>query len=340
MHTALVTTTIHVPRILELLRKYGPEVRFFIAGDEKSPDGEMMEWMETNHEHCAWLSVSTQQDLNYKCSEIIGWNCIQRRNIALLEALKWGAEVIITIDDDNYPMNSSYFRNFESVLSHKFDGLQIGDVGWTDIGQLMYPRDGVDPVVQRGTPQPAYTNEDISFITNAKVGLAQGIILGAPDTSAIDRISRVHPQVHQVSELLREGVVLGANGWAATNSQNTAFIRKFAPAMFMMPGIGRGDDIIAGLLTQRIMREQSYHVHFGRPFCFQQRNKHDLVEDLKNEMWLIENVRDVADFLDHMSLASDIITSCRYFFGGCACLPQQAREAGLAWCEDCELLGL
>jgi hypothetical protein len=36
-------------------------------------------------------------------SELIGWNCIQRRNLAILEAYNMGADFIGIIDDDNIP---------------------------------------------------------------------------------------------------------------------------------------------------------------------------------------------------------------------------------------------
>ena len=182
------------------------------------------------------------------------------------------------------------------------------------------------------------TNKTISTITDAKIGLAQGIILGDPDTSAIDRISRSYPQVHVVSALLHNaGLLLGKNGYAAVNSQNTAFLRQFAPTMFCPPGIGRGDDIVAGLLTQRAMRDAGYQVHFGRPFCFQERNVHDLVKDLREEMWLTENINKIVNWLQVVSgtiYDEGSLGLARQFYGFCDVLPLQTREAGLAWCED------
>ena len=37
MKIALCTTTIHVPHALKLMREIGPDVRFFVAGDKKTP---------------------------------------------------------------------------------------------------------------------------------------------------------------------------------------------------------------------------------------------------------------------------------------------------------------
>ena len=36
---------------------------------------------------------------------LTGWNTDRRRNFALLEALKWGADLIVSVDDDMIPMN-------------------------------------------------------------------------------------------------------------------------------------------------------------------------------------------------------------------------------------------
>ena len=99
------------------------------------------------------------------------------------------------------------------------------------------------------------------------------MILGDPDTSAVDRISR-HPTVHQVSELLRAGIVTDPREcYAPLNSQNIAFVRELAPCFLMVPVFGRYDDIYASLLAQRVMREHNFHVHFGQPFVWQQRNR-------------------------------------------------------------------
>lgn len=335
----LVTTTITIPHVLRLFRKYGSYMKFWIVGDLKTPHDEMLEFVGDTLKEAHWTDntvyLSPDDQKHWKCSELIGWNCVQRRSIGFLEAIKDGADIIITHDTDNLPLNYNYFNDFLNAFS-TYNGLQIGGKGWTDIGDLAFPRDAAFSVVQRGTPQPGMCDQTISFVTDAKVGLATGIILGSPDTSAIDRIAYLDPQVHQVSELLRKGIVLHPKGRAAVNSQNTAFLRQFAPAMFMAPGVGRGDDIVAGLLTQRIMRDQGYTTHFGQPFVFQQRHEHDLIEDLKAEMWLNENVAEVADFLDRMTLAPDVLTSCRYFWGGCGIFPSETVEAALAFLEDVE----
>lgn len=345
MKTALITTTINVPTVLRLYRAYGPDVRFFAALDKKTPQDAvyfchtipqlLMEWGE-----------------QYKCSELIGWNCIQRRNIALLEALKWGADLIVSIDDDNLPLQPTYFEDFQKLFfskdtffgagqhtvkidRRKWNGLGTSSAtNWFDVGQLL------DPIApHRGFPHTKAAQPAFESVVDAKIGVAAGICLGDPDIGAIERIANA-PIVHQHSVLLDFGVVTDPRTtWTVFNSQNTAFIRELAPAMFMLPGVGRMDDIYASLITQRIMRERDLHVHFGAPFVWQQRNQHDLVKDLRQEIDGMENVVKLAHVLDLLlfedgqsvsSCVETILHACE----GTGILPDQTITAGLAWLDD------
>ena len=95
---------------------------------------------------------------------------------------------------------------------------------------------------------------------------------------------REGPMSGSVHILGATGVVVDLHTHTVFNSQNTAVIRELIPAWFMMPGVGRHDDIYASLIVQRVARERGYHVHFGPPFTYQQRNEHNLVTDLRAEI--------------------------------------------------------
>lgn len=334
MKTALITTTINVPHVLALYRKYGPDVRFFVAGDLKTPDAAAM-GSDAPH----YMSADYQKSLGYKCSALIGWNCIQRRNIALLEALKWGADVIVSIDDDNIPIGDNYFKNARQLGENlPFNGLLASSpTRWFDVGQLLNP---VSP--HRGFPHDKAAQPCFASVVDAHVGVAAGICLGDPDISAVTRIAN-GPTVHSVSELLRAGVVTDPKQtWTVFNTQNSAFIRELAPAMFCPPGLGRYDDIVASLITQRIMREKNLHVHFGKPFVWQQRNAHDLTKDLSAELWGMLNIKNVADRLDNLALAQtdSVVGQVRriytVFHDHVEWFPKQASEAALAFLDDLE----
>ena len=86
MKVAIATTTINVPKLLELLHAHDPDVGIFVAGDLKTPEPQCADFVNKLGANAWYLSVETQKSLGYACSELIGWNCIQRRNIAKAEA--------------------------------------------------------------------------------------------------------------------------------------------------------------------------------------------------------------------------------------------------------------
>lgn len=353
MRTALITTTIFVPKVLKLYRAHDPNVRFFVAGDKKTP-GDVRPFVNDTLGNAVYVMNG-----EYKCSELIGWNTIARRNIAMLEALKWGADIIVTIDDDNIPIDEMYFENFYTPFGCAFDGIQASSAsGWFDVGTLL------DPVApHRGFPHVKKSDPVFSPTVGRQVGVAAGICLGDPDISATTRIA-VGPTVHRVSELLRAGVVVGPAGkrrieleeattigqmwhstnrgtWTVFNSQNTAIIRELAPAFFMVPQWGRYDDIFASLVVQRLMRDRGYVICFGQPLVWQQRNQHDLLKDLRNEQFGAERILDFTTWLDGFSFSGkEIVTGqMRIMFTNLPdWMPERTRiqEMVLAWCEDCD----
>lgn len=332
MKLGVVLTTINDPTpLLRLYQQFAlPNVGFFIIGDLKTPSFDILGFY-------GYYDVARQKSLGYSCSELIGWNKPERRSIGFIEALKWGADVIITIDDDGIPLASTYFSEFKQLFAGAFDGLQVdSDTGWIDAGLLLSP-----PTPSRGYPlQLTRPRQSFSPVVNAKVGVAQGVILGDPDVSAITRIANA-PEVHWTSELLRSGVIVPAGNWTVFNSQNTAFIRELAPAMFMWPGLGRDHDIFASLVCQRIMREKNCVTHFGRPFVYQQRNVHDLVQDLHDELLDYDHMLEFAGWLDQQ-IFHDEWTVTEMMRSVCERAPDLkwwpdiATKAGLAWCDDIE----
>lgn len=328
MRVALITTTINVPHVLALyhecsIRCGAAAVRFFVALDKKTP--------VINDLVCKLGNCETCNGDRYKISPFLGWNTITRRNIALLEALKWGADLIVTSDDDNYPLSTDYFERFLSTLTTPFSGLQVAAPFYLfDPGSLAFPR-----VCQRGFPQQNLSHNYISSIANARVGVATGMVLGDPDTSAVDRLSQ-HPVVHQVSELARAGVVINNKAWTVFNSQNTCFTRELAPCFLMVPAFGRYDDIFASLIAQRVMRAKNLYLHIGQPFVWQQRNPHDLVQDLKAEMWGMEHVMDFALWMDGLDLRDlSVIDVVRMIWSKPASfIPDGVAQLAAAWLDD------
>lgn len=337
MTIALITTTIHVPYALKNIEQTTILPRIIIAGDRNTPVT-VAEFVQSLRSTQLLLPDEQTQ---WKCSELIGWNCIQRRNIALLEAVKTGADLIVTWDTDNYPLAPSYLLSFATHFSVPFNGLKAESrTSWFDQGSLLVP-----PVKQRGVP---YLSDGTYFetVVGAKVGVASGLVLGDSDMDGATRLVNA-PNAHSVNDLGRVGIVSDPRDtWTVFNSQNTAFLRELAPAMFMMPGVGRFDDIYASLITQRIMRELNLYVHIGQPFVFQQRHTHNLFKDIRAEIDGMENVERMGQYLDMMTFRTrTVVEQVREIYQGFDSLPlsyelvpKDSVKAALAFLEDIEAI--
>lgn len=351
MKIALCTTTIHVPHALKLMRKCSADVEIFVAIEATCAADKIIDVVESKEVLGRAVTRGTHPPNGWKCSESIGWNTLARRNIAFLEALKWGADVIYSWDNDNIPIGTDHFDVLHELFEFrrsrvvdnwmhspgdpvKFSGIKVaGDNGWFDPGTLLIPA-----TRHRGFPHAILRSKLAQPVVNARIGVAAGLVIGDPDIDATLRLER-SPDIGAVHLLGQTGVVVDLQNYTVFNSQNTAVIRELIPAWFMMPGVGRHDDIYASLIVQRVARERGLHTHFGPPFTYQQRNEHNLITDLRKEIDGMENVEKLADLLDSIILpARDVIEDTRIIYEtlvGCSFIPEQAVKAGLMWLIDC-----
>lgn len=333
MRTALITTTVNVPRVLELYRKLaGPEIQFFVALDRKSAD--LREWtaelLERGHGDSNTILLGPGAQEKYECSELLGWDTDSRRNIALLEALKWGADLIVSIDDDMIPLGGEFC--FGGLFEWPFDGLQLGAPNrWFNAGFTM------PEAKQRGLPFDTTFAMAAESVVDARIGVAQGIILGVPDTDAPSAMTN-RPFVHSASDILRNGFVVHPHAHAVFNSQLTAFRRELAPAFAQFYNHqGRNTDILASVLMRRIMRDRGLYTYFGLPCGFHARAPRPLFKDLKQEMFGLERI---ASFAEHIWIAPtqqlSVTDDCRDLLVGYAGFTDENKEAAFAWLNDCE----
>lgn len=339
MKMALVTTTVHVPEVLRLYREY-TSAPFFVAADNNTPAA-AFEFCN-RIDNCFYISAHDQVKLPWKTLRQLPWNTITRRNVAVLEALRWGAEIIVTIDDDNIPLHSDYFLQFEAALANSFYGLSVEAADdWFDPGALLTP-----PAPHRGFPYHKKAPFRVAPVTGVRVGVAAGMCLGDPDIGAAERYVNA-PVVHGASCLLQAGVTFDPMlGWTVFNTQNTAYLREMAPAMLLCPQLGRYDDIFASLITQCVMADHGQHVRFGQPFVWQARNLHNIVKDLRAELYGMEHVVRVAerlqelDVLDEEEPVSVMVRRIYTMLAAYNDWPGGTLDLANAWCEDCEGLGL
>ena len=223
-----------------------------------------------------------------------------RRNIGYLLAYESGADVMISIDDDNLP-GPGWLAAHEHALaagSMPFVTSWLGFFNPCDL--LQFEQDGV---WARGFP---YSKREFTTyeyeLKPCSVAINAGLWIGDPDVDAITRLA-LHPQ----SALSFAGgpgpVVLGDGMWAPVNSQNTAVRHDVIPAYCYFESSKRFADIWQGYFAQACAQHLGHHVRFGTPAAdCSVRNDHDLLRDLSLEFDGIMMLDKVLPWLTELKL--------------------------------------
>ena len=294
MRTAIVTTTIHIPH---LLKEYAANAKrcghrdlgFIVIGDRKSPPEtaafcrSLEEWYP-----CSWLDADAQERYLARYSRLsshLRWNSIQRRNVGLLLAYESGAEVIITIDDDNYVLGQDFVGLHSIVGSAPTLPAFSSTSGFFDVCSFLQADDDVR-FYHRGFPRKQRWTEQQSYIAQSqaerRIAVNAGFWLENPDIDALTRMER-QPVVRGFNARWQGRFTLQPGTWSPFNSQNTALMRDVLPAYFLSPWVGRYDDIWASYVICRIAEHLGDVIAFGEPLVRQTRNEHDLWKDLDDE---------------------------------------------------------
>jgi hypothetical protein len=339
MRRALITTTINAPHVLRKWRESGltDDDVIIVSGDRKTPHDEVRDILAEMSGTNVYLAPEDQT--KWESSTAIGWNCIQRRNIALLEALTYSPDYIITVDDDNYPASPDFIKQLDDAFAgDTFTDIVTSDTGWYNPGRLLSPE-----VTVRGYPlsqRHVKNTPRAKLLSDEKIGVVASLWLGEPDIDAVERIVCA-PNVTAMRS--NANVALAHGTWSPFNTQSTAYRTIFAPFMMVWPHVGRYDDIWASFLTQRAMETSGYHVSFGRPLVRQDRNPHNLVTDVENELFgmkyneeVIDLIRDLPTYGQINSLhdALDVLNTWYDSLVTVSWLPERTSYAFDAWCND------
>lgn len=273
MKKAIVTTTINPPTVA--LKKFikiarNEDWHLFIVGDLKT-DHRPYRDIEAALDCVTYLDPEQQEAISQELSDLIGWNCIQRRNFGLIAAYKWGADIIATVDDDNIPYDNwgKHCKvNREIDMSTYKTDLPVFD-----------PLSPIFPALwHRGFPiQMLYKRQLLAPTMTRRLCLIQADFWdGAPDVDAVARIA-----LNPIVKFEPVMIPLGSNKLSPFNSQNTFLSRAIFPTYFLFPHVGRMDDIWAAYVTQFSFPDS---VVYCKASVYQERNPHDLTKDLEAEL--------------------------------------------------------
>lgn len=340
----IVFTTIYHPVVLhdlfDNISKFGHlnKTCIWIVGDRKTPESVHQLALEINKKglEVEYLHLESQVIIGKNYGEFyrrLPFDNETRRNIGYLKALEHGCEVLISIDDDNFPVMEDDFIGFHSKTGTNWGGNLISeDKGFHNICEYLVfePERHIHP---RGFPFHLRSTKNSHIHkqakTDSKIGITAGLWLIEPDIDATTWLNgKVHAKEYKGDNLH----VLSQDTWTPVNTQNTSVVRDLIPAYLCIPmghdvpggKINRYGDIWGGYFLQALMNNTDYHVAFGRPLVEHRRNPHNYVDDLRHEYWgmmltdwllgvlknnfkakslvMTERVMELADFLDKETL--------------------------------------
>jgi hypothetical protein len=274
MKKIIVTTTINAPtQALELYAAL-PDWDLIVVGDLKTPHS-----LYKDRDDLIYLSPDEQTKLYPELSEVIGWNCIQRRNIGFVHAFNLGADIMATVDDDNIPYENwgqdLLIGKTIMVDSYTSNGLFFDPIS-TAIG--LSNTDYDHNIWHRGYPVQLLYSKDSKHYDNRTVDVKVQAAFwdGDPDVDAICRIANSPIVKFENFEPFT------TKDLTPFNSQNTFIAREVIPKYMMIPHVGRMDDIWGAYIYQQMTDDSG--IVFTNATVRQDRNEHNLVKDLENEV--------------------------------------------------------
>lgn len=269
--TALIVTSISGPNpVLRSLAAGSTEHGwdFIVTGDTKSPADFALEG-------CHYLSVEAQQAGVHELGRLCPTRSYARKNIAYLEAIARGAEVIVETDDDNFPREPFWLPRVSEIACRP-----VEHQGWVNVyayfsETFIYPR-GLPLDHARATPPVPAAMQVI------ECPLQQGLADDNPDVDAVYRMLFPLPFVFDSGV---EPVALLDGAWCPFNSQNTTFFKKIFPLLYLPAHCSfRMTDIWRSFVAQRVLHHLGYPVMFHECTVWQERNEHSLHRDFCDEV--------------------------------------------------------
>jgi hypothetical protein len=334
----IVFTTIHNPVILgdlyDNIRKHGhlEEVKVWVVGDCKTPASAATLAREISKKglETAYLDIAEQDDWGkaFGLYPLIPYNTDARRIFGYLKALDEGCDLLLSIDDDNFPTDDDLIGNHQKtgtpwnkrIVREPAHFHNICEYLTLEPSRLIFPRGF--PFQRRGhVNQPEW----VAPPADAVIGVTEGLWLIEPD---IDATTWLNGKVKATRYTGPDLFVLEQSTWSPVNTQNTSVIRELIPAFVFatmawpVPGgkLDRYGDIWGGYFLLALMQGTKYHVGFGRPLVEHRRNAHNYVDDLRYEFWgmiltdwllqllqssfrprsadMLERILELADFVD------------------------------------------
>ncbi|MGO8930267.1 MAG: hypothetical protein ACLQU3_25640 [Limisphaerales bacterium] len=269
MKKVIVTTTINPPtKAIEAFQAM-EDWELVVAGDKNTPH-------DFRLERGIYITPEEQEKYDPALSEAIGWYSIQRRNFAFLWAHDMKADIVALVDDDNIPL-SGWGQDLLLGREVEVNYYETDLAAFDPVGATNYPR-----LWHRGFPLELLAKRDYSrhVRRQVRVDIQADFWNGDPDIAAICRLEYAPKCTFDPTPF-----PMASNRMSPFDSQNTFIHGRMLRDYFMLPQVGRMDDIWASYYVQA----KGLQVVYNLASVYQQRNKHDLIVDLREEYLGCEN---------------------------------------------------
>lgn len=201
-----------------------------------------------NAQHYCWADIDEELGRD---SWIIPRRTDCVRSYGYYKAFSAGVDLVVTLDDDCYPLDERFIERHYEKLSQR-----VGEDGWVSTGQGVLPR---------GIPYQTRQRESECVINH-------GLWSNVPDFDAVTQLmnERRNQEFSPVEQVIPRGKFYPMCG------MNLAFKPKIAPAMyFLLMGrewtFDRFGDIWCGIFSKRICDHLGFAVRSGEPRIEHQR---------------------------------------------------------------------
>jgi len=284
---AIVVPTVRQNNITQFLQRWEEEFKectIIVIEDNPEPSFELK---GKNLLHFSWTEIDKELG---KDAWIIPRRTDCIRSFGYYKAYQLGADIIITLDDDCYPIPGSQFikKHLEALNT------PAESKAWVSTGNGLLPR---------GMPY-FNLNRSVECVIN------HGLWTNVPDFDAVTQLvnSRLKLVFEPVNQTIPRGMYFPMCG------MNVAFKRKIVPAMyFLLMGkdwpFDRFGDIWAGLFVKKICDHLGYGVKSGEPLVEHQRASNVWV-NLRKELPGYEVNETLWQVIDSIVLTKETVEEC------------------------------
>ncbi|MHC9541570.1 MAG: hypothetical protein AB9903_18855 [Vulcanimicrobiota bacterium] len=297
----IVVTTVN-PKCEELLKPYidivgkRDDAVLYIVGDVQYDPS-----IKSRNVEC--LSFAMQKEFTGGAA-FIPERTGSRRFVGFLKAVADGCRYILAIDDDNYPVDNSTYIDSFLALMEKERSVTCQPHQWVNMLEEAYSPPRVYPRGYTLTAREKLNFQRIEGGEKVIIKVVAGLWGGDPDVDAVERIARDPERLYDLKDGYSE--IKSPDSYCPFDTQNTLIASELLPALYLEHDIARYDDIWMSYLCQVVMKHHRWAVHYGIPYVYQERNPHNFLRDLKDELFGMEHTDEFIRTLEEAEQSRDI----------------------------------